>query len=316
VYFGYQLGLTYDISKVFSVYAGGRLVTAKNTYKGHVQDVQIQAEPTVPPLPLYDVPPGSYAPGDYLMAVSGAAGIPPQQVAILQGTAAMLNALTADMEVDAEEKGTGFAPILGLNIAPNDKLNIGLKYEFKTKLDLNQTINDDKGANGMFIQDSTVHSDMPAMLSAGIQYKIIPQLTASAGFHYYFDKSANYGKTLDATNEQVENDEVIDNNYYEIALGLEYAIGEKFLVSGGFLLAQTGVSDDYQSDLSYSLSSNTFGLGVGYKITEKIMINLGGSYSMYKDGEKTQVDMSTGQSFTNNFYKDALIMAIGVDFSF
>jgi len=164
------------------------------------------------------VPAGSYAPGDYLRAVSGAAGIPPQQVAILQGTASVLDGLTADLEVDAEEKGTGFAPIIGVNIAPNDKINIGLKYEFKTKMELTTTVNDGKGANGMFIQDSTVHGDMPAMFSAGIQYKVLPKLTASAGFHYYFDKSANYGKTLDSTGEQVGNEEVIDDNFFEIAL--------------------------------------------------------------------------------------------------
>jgi long-chain fatty acid transport protein len=316
VYFGYQLGVTYDISKVFSVFLGGRLVTAKNTYAGHVRDVEVQAAPTTPPVPVYDVPAGSYTPGDYLRAVSGAVGIPPQQVALLQGTAAALDGLTADMEVDAEETGTGFTPILGVNIAPNEKLNIGLKYEFKTKVDLTQTVNDDKGANGMFVQDSTVHGDIPAMLSVGVQYKVFPKLTASVGFHYYWDKGANYGKTLDGTGEAVENDKVIDDNFFEIALGLEYAITEKFLASVGYLHANTGVSEDYQSDLSYSLTSNTIGFGFGYKITEKIMINLGGAFVMYQEDTKTLVDTSTGQPYTDTFYKDTKYIALGVDFSF
>jgi long-subunit fatty acid transport protein len=54
----------------------------------------------------------------------------------------------------------------------------------------------------MFKQDSIVHSDMPAMLSVGVGYKILPKLSAQAGIHYYFDKDANYGKTLDLTGEQ------------------------------------------------------------------------------------------------------------------
>lgn len=316
VYFGYQLGVTYDISKVFSVFVGGRLVTAKNTYVGHINDVEVQAAPTTPPVPLYDVPAGSYTAGDYLRAVSGAAGVPPQQVALLQGTAASLDALTADQEVDAEESGTGFTPILGVNIAPNDKLNIGLKYEFKTKVDLTQTVSEGKDANGMFVQDSTVHGDLPAMMSLGIQYIVLPKLTASVGFHYYWDKGVNYGKTLDATGEAVANDKVIDDNFFEIAVGLEYALTEKFLVSAGYLHANTGVSDDYQSDLSYSLTSNTIGFGVGYKITEKIMINLGGSFVMYQEDTKTLVDTSTGQPYTDTFYKDSKFIGLGVDFSF
>ena len=38
VFFGYQLGVTYEIRyDVVGVYAGARYVTAKNTYKGHIR---------------------------------------------------------------------------------------------------------------------------------------------------------------------------------------------------------------------------------------------------------------------------------------
>ncbi|MFO7657912.1 MAG: outer membrane protein transport protein [Bacteroidales bacterium] len=316
VFFGYQLGFTYQVNELISGFVGGRLVTAKNTYTGHIRDVEIVAAPNALGSPaLYNLTAGNYTPGNYLRGVAQAAGVPLVNAAILNGTAAVLDGLTGDMEVDAEESGMGFTPIIGLNLFLNEKLNIGLKYEFKTKLELETTVNDNKGA-GMFYQDSIVHSDMPAMLSAGVQYKIISNLTASAGVHYYFDKNANYGKTLDATGELVANDKVIDNNYFEVALGLEYAIGEKLVVSGGFLHANTGVSDDYQSDLSYSLTSNTVGLGLGYKITDKLMINLGGAYTVYQDGNKTQIDATTGESYTNTYLKDALIIGIGIDFRF
>jgi long-subunit fatty acid transport protein len=317
VFFGYQLGLTYQINDVFSVYAGGRFVTAKNTYEGHIRDVQVDAAPNQAGVPtLYNTPVGSYTPGDYFNAVSQATGLAgTSNELLLQGIGAALQTAAADQEVDAEETGNGFAPILGLNISPNDKLNIGLKYEFKTKMDLTTTVNDDKGA-GLFMQDSTVHSDMPAMASVGVSYKILPDLRASAGFHYYWDKGANYGKTLDAGGEQVGNDEVMDNNFFEVSLGLEYDITAKLLVSGGWLNANTGVTDDYQSDLSYSLTSNTFGVGVGYKFTEKLMVNLGGAFVMYQEGEKSAVDMSSGQPYTDTYYKDAVFFGIGVDVSF
>ena len=83
------------------------------------------------------------------------------------------------------------------------------------------------------------------------------------------------------------NDEVMDNNYFEVGLGLEYGISENFVVSGGYLMGHTGVTEDYQSDLSYSLNSSTFGLGVGINITDNLMLNLGGAYTLYQDGTKT-----------------------------
>jgi long-subunit fatty acid transport protein len=317
MYLGYQLGVTYSITDIFSAYIGGRLVTAKNTYEGNISNVSISAAPAEQGNTggLYDLPAGDYTPGNYLRGVSDAVGVTGMADAILQGTAAALDIATADVEVDAEEQGTGFAPILGLNISPSDNLNIGLKYEFKTKMDLTTTVNDNKGGP-LFINDSVVHSDVPAMFSVGIWYKIIPSLSATAGFHYYFDKSANYGKTSDLTGEEVDNDKVIDKNYFEIGLSLEYSITEKFLVSAGYLYAKPGVSTDYQSEMSFALPSSTVGFGFGFKFTEKIMANLGASYSMYAEEDKTLTDINTNQNYTNTFFKSNLILGLGLDISF
>jgi long-subunit fatty acid transport protein len=320
VFFGYQLGISYKISEMFGVFAGARYVDAKNTYKGHIHNVEIQAAPTTPPIALYDVPAGSYKPGDYLRAVSGAAGLPQIAIDGLTQNAALLDFATADVEVDAEETGHGITPILGLNITLSENLNIGLKYEFKTKIDLKQSIKGGKDGGGMFVQDSTVHSDMPAMIAAGVRYRFIPKMSVSAGFHYYFDKDANYGKTSDATGELVSNDKIIDKNYYELALGLEYNITDKFLVSGGYLYAKTGVSEDYQSDLSFSLTSSSFGFGFGYKFTDHLMVNLGGSYTSYQEGEKNYIHTMSLVEFQvpvkDTYYKDNLFFGIGLDFSF
>jgi long-chain fatty acid transport protein len=171
----------------------------------------------------------------------------------------------------------------------------------------------------MFPNGEKIDNDIPAMLSLGVDYKIIPKLSATAGFHYYFDKSANYGKKLNG--EYVDNSKVIDKNYYEIGLGLEYGITDKILVSGGYLLAKTGVSKDYQSDLSYSLTSNTIGGGFGIKVTDKIMVNAGVSYSIYNDGTKTynHVFPAVGNptiETTDTYSKNTLILGLGLDFSF
>jgi long-subunit fatty acid transport protein len=316
-YMGYQLGLTYEITDVYSVYAGARLVAAKNTYEGHIRDVSISAAPAEAgnTAGLYDLPADNYAPGAYLRGIADATGVTGMTEAMLLGTAAALDVATADVEVDAEEQGIGFAPILGFNISPSDKLNIGLKYEFKTKVDLETTVNDNKGGP-LFINDSTVHSDIPAMFSLGVFYKIMPKLSAHVGFHYYFDKSANYGKTSDLTGEEVDNDEVIDKNYFEIGLGLEYAVSEKFFVSAGYLYAKPGVTTDYQSEMSYALPSSTVGGGFGIKFSDKIMANIGAAYTKYSEEDKNYPAVGTSPSYTNTFFKSNLIFGVGLDFSF
>jgi long-chain fatty acid transport protein len=305
-FFGYQLGFTYEITDMISVAAGARYVSAKNTYSGYIRDITITAAPLNPALG------GTFAPGDYIRAVGGAVGVD------LSAQAGFLDAQTADREVEAEEKGSGFTPILGANLSFLDnKLNVGLKYEFKTKLELNTDIIDGKDGGGLFVQDDTIHSDMPAMLSVGVDYDILKNLTVSVGFHYFWDKNANYGKSLDAAPDViVDNDKVIDKNYFEIGIGLEYGITEKIFVSGGYLLARTGVSEDYQSDLSYSLNSSTVGAGVGIKIIKNLMLNLGGGYTFYQDGTKNGTDLTSTLPYTLLLTKSNLLLGIGLDFSF
>jgi long-subunit fatty acid transport protein len=161
---------------------------------------------------------------------------------------------------------------------------------------------------------------MPAMASLGVSYKILPELKANVGFHYYFDKSANYGKTLDATGELVDNDKVIDKNYFEVAGGLEYNITEGLVVSAGYLLAKTGVSADYQSDMSFSLTSSTVGGGLGYRFNENLMVNLGAAYTAYQDGTKDRMHPIHGLGMsvpvTDTYYKNNFFFGIGVDVSF
>lgn len=168
----------------------------------------------------------------------------------------------------------------------------------------------------MFPDGGETDADMPAMISLGASYEVTSNLNASVGVLYYFDKSASYGRTKDGSS--VTNDEVIDKNFYEVALGLEYGLTDQLLVSGGYLFSKTGVKEDYQSDLSYSLSSHAFGLGGKYKINEMMSLNLGGGYAMYVDMDKNfKHDLGGAMIDVKETYsKSNLFIGVGIDFSF
>lgn len=214
---------------------------------------------------------------------------------------------TADKKVDAKQTGMGWTPIIGANLTFGEKLNIGLRYEFKTKLEME---NDTKTDNtGMFPDGATFNNDIPAILSVGINYRILPELRASLGWHHYFDKNANWeGK-----------EEFISDNLYELALGLEYDINEKLLISAGVLRTQTGVGQGYQTDLSHSLTSTSVGFGGGIRLTEKSMLNLGFLYSQYTSGSKDlsyQLGPSNEINYKEIYNRTNLVFAIGFDYSF
>jgi long-subunit fatty acid transport protein len=261
----------------------------------------------------------------------GAAGMTPAQIgaasiALAQGTLAgaapiftgkatlmTTNAnATKDINVDAEETGTGYTPIISVNISPSDKLNISAKYEFKTELDLTTKVKNNQGG-GIFVDGQKVIADMPAMISFGVVYKPINKLLLSASFNEYVDKAVDYDGS------ETENISEIDKNFLEYGLGVEYGISEKLRISAGWSHTTTGVNSNYQSDQSFSSNTNSIGLGFGYRITPMIDLNLGYQRAFYAQASKTYDHLLGGTvpiSLTETYNKSTQMVAIGLDFCF
>jgi long-chain fatty acid transport protein len=306
IYFGYQANVSYAINDFISVAVGGRYVTAKNTYQGAIENIALTASPAA--LPGSVPAPFNGTAGNYLRAIAltpyGASS-----AAQLNGAAAQFDAAIQDLYADVEEKGSGFTPIISVNITPNEMFNIALKYEFKTTLDLTTTVYDGKDAGGMFVDGENVVADMPAVLSAGVGVFPTPKLYLTAGVNYFFDKNNDYDGSRDL---EVE---MIDKNFFDYSAGIEYALTKMLKISAGYAGTVTGVNDNYQSDQRYSLNTSTFGGGIGLTLSPMIDINLGGMYTMYKDGGKTT--SIPGLPDVNETYDtETWVVGIGVDLHF
>lgn len=249
--------------------------------------------------------------------------------AVFKGAAAKYTAtasLLGDQSAEVEQTGSGITPFISVNLSPAENLNIGIKYEMATKLELeNKTTKDftvgytSEGVPvTMFPDGEKLRNDMPAMLAVGVDYGATEKLNIAAGVHYYFDKSANYGHKLNGV--FVDNDIIIDKNYYEASAGLQYKINEWLLVSGGYLYSKTGVNNNYQSDLTYSLTSHTGGLGGKVKLFDNLALNLGFAYTYYLDGETTINHLFSATNTViparETYFKDTMIIAAGIDLNF
>jgi long-chain fatty acid transport protein len=299
VYFGYQANISYAINDLISVAIGGRYVSAKDTYTGYISDIEINTQVA-----------GYQAPGDYFRLVAETPGLDATTVATLQGTAVYLDALTADRDVDVEETASGFTPIISLNIKPSDKLNFALKYEHQTNLEFTTKVNGGKDGGGLYTDGEKYRHDIPSQIVVGATFNPIEKLMLSAGFHYYLDQQADWEGRQDS----------LDGNSYEIAVGAEYSLSEKLLVSAGYLFTKSGATEAYQSDLSFSLPSSSFGGGFCYNINSMFAVNLAGSYTVYQEGEKNfshRVANSTVYVPVKETYiKPVWIVAVGLDIKF
>jgi long-subunit fatty acid transport protein len=359
VFFGYQANFSYQINDFISVAIGGRFVTAKETYKGHLRDIQLNLGGLWMPASGYfnSIAEGTGAAAESMQQlVDGGAGAmtlaqaeansvitaeqraqleagltamgaDPSSLTIEQGqtvyaqaeaTAAGTAYLLGDQEVEAEKTASGITPVISVNISPTEKMNIALKYEFNTKLEFtNKTTSDvttgfdENGAPvTMFPDGAKSRLDIPAQLAIGITYQLMDPLLISTGFHYYFDENADWN----------DREKSLDGNAIELGLGLEYVLSEKFLVSAGYLYTKSGATGEYQTDLSYSLPSNSVGGGFAYQVLPLLEVNLGGSYTMYQTGDKTFNHDLAGSGFlvpvTETFDKDVWIVSLGLNFNF
>lgn len=221
-------------------------------------------------------------------------------------------AATGNKEVNASQSSSGISPIIGVNLKFSENLNVAIKYEHKTKMTLtNKTTTDDVG---LYPDGAETPNDMPSLLAVGVGYRPMDKLYVTGGLHYYFDKSANYGKKINGV--FVDNSEVIDKNFLEASLGLEYKITDKILASVGYLYTKTGVNENYQSDLSHSLNTNSIGLGGKYQVTENLGINLGFMTTKYMDHTKEFAAVGSLPSYNETYGRKATVIALGVDYKF
>jgi long-chain fatty acid transport protein len=371
-FMGYQGNVSYKVNEWLSVAAGLRFVTAKNTYEGYLRDIEVELPSgwTRGDAIMNGISAGysTAAAGSTALVAGGAGSLTFAQAqaagiitatqraqfegaltavgypaatpiaqadAIYKGSAVKYGqtaTLLGDQAADVEQSGTGIAPIFSANFSPNENLNIAVKFEMKTKLNLtNKTTQDlliayqaDGTPLTMFPDGEKNQSDMPAMLSFGLDYKLSPNFKVSLGSNYYFDKSANYGhNTDDDLNTstpvvELSNKDIISRNGWSIQGGLEYNISEKLLVSCGFVGANQGVNDKYQSDLTYGLATQTYGIGGAYSFTDKIQVNLGFGLTRYTTDSK-YIDHKLGSSVyqpLESYGKNTKMIGIGVDFRF
>ncbi len=326
-FLGSQLGITYQFNEMFSFAVGVRYVYGQVGFTGHTRDIQIN-------VPEHG---GWQSPGTYLNYVkNNATGLGLVGPTVLENTAVVLDSLLADREIDVVQSGTGFTPIVGVNVKVNDRINIGLKYEHLTELELTTKVKDGKdggtldaegnptGNDPLFLDGSTERSDLPAFLTGGINIKIIPKLTLALGGAYLWNSKADFGGR----------DSLITNNYQELQTGLEYVLNEDITLSMGYSFLNWSVAPEYQTDVDFWTDAHSFAFGGRYTFTDKVKVNIGVLTTRFSEESQTyehkpidssgilppglplEVPVVAPSNTTSTYSKNALIFAIGTDVRF
>ncbi len=333
-YFGFTVGAAYKLTENLSVYGGVRLLYGTASYKAQLNNIRVNTANGA-------VPFGAFLDNANATISGGiqqyAEGIQKLQQGIAQYTSAGVQApaeltaqLTAAESAKAQLEGTqkslqtleiyregvnlmsdqsgfGIAPIMGIDYKVGN-FNFAAKYEFKTRIRMknSSTVKEAHAIDAVnkYRDGSSVPEDQPALLTAGVQWSITPSVRIGAGCHLFFDKSAHWYN---------HEEKKLDKNTWEFNGGAEWDITDKLQVSGGFQKTNYGLSDEYMNDMSFVVSSYTYGFGVGYKISDKVKVNLAYFQTNY-DTYKQDVKPTPANSTTHNDYtRTNRVFGVGVD---
>ena len=207
-----------------------------------------------------------------------------------KGFATLNNSLTSAVpvttyDVDYEETGNGWGGIIGINITPLEELNIGLRYETKTSIDLETgvTTNTLPGAlNGLITDGFKRNRDLPALLGAGVSYKFTPKIRVEADFTYYFNDDAGW-ENVPITS----GDETIKDDGYDIGIACEYTFNPQWKASVGYMYTDVGIDPDNMSIETPELDASTIAAGFAFKPMPNWDLNLGILKTFYDDATTT-----------------------------
>jgi len=289
IYLGFQGNVAGTINDMISISAGVRYIYAKNEYEGHLRDITLIT---------------SSSPADTIDNT-----ITSEQIPYL-----------GNKEVKAMKTGSTYTGIFGLNITPFDGLNIGLKYETYSKL---QLTNDTEADSVNLYPDGAVsNDDIPAFLAAGISYQATPKLRLEGSFNYYWNKGLNWysgaeviplsGGEEDTLIMSKDPEEFLDDGY-EGGLAVEYSVNEKLQLSAGFLYNFGGAKNTYNSDLDFSMpTSTTVGLGARYFLSPKMALSVGFLDVFYEEAKNDKIDTPDFERYG----KTTVDVAVGFQYSF
>jgi long-chain fatty acid transport protein len=205
-----------------------------------------------------------------------------------------------DAVLELRDDADGWGGIFGVNIAPNDRWNIGIRFETETKLDFELEVR--RGAQLLALMGFTdgreQREDLPGLVGIGASYKVLENLKLDANFIYYLEKSATWETGFDGA-----------GNSFDLGFSAEYRFNKQWMASMGYLYTDLNIDSDQILVLPEEpkLDAHTIAMGGVWSATETLDFTAGVLVTMYD--EETD-------PFGITYEKDVWALSCGLQWKF
>jgi long-chain fatty acid transport protein len=215
---------------------------------------------------------------------------------------------TQKYEVDLERDADGWGYFLGVNIAPTNKINIGLLYMSRTELSFSTDASkDDINVVGALGWDEDVREDLPGILGLGVAYRVIEPLLLEFDYTRYLESQA----ALD--DQRFEDSDPGDS--HEFGFSATYTFNPQWRASLGYLYTDIkGMEKESLLVEAPELDASTIGIGVVFSPTDRFDVSLGYTDVTY-DSVTTDTSSSRAPADTE-LAKDVWAVSLGLQYRF
>jgi long-chain fatty acid transport protein len=201
----------------------------------------------------------------------------------------------------SEATGSGFGLTAGLNLKPDEKLNIGFQFMWNSKL---ETANETKKSSGTtpalageayFPDGDKSRAQLPMLAMIGISYAVLPDLKVEIDGLLYFEWLNDLGKVepdplMPEASKDAAGDDISEHygHGFEAGIGIEYVLMPgKLTLNTGYMYGRNGQKREVIDDFSYYQDYNQFGIGGTMQITDEIGIMAGYMIAVMFPGKKS-----------------------------
>jgi len=228
--------------------------------------------------------------------------------------------------IDAEKSGTikvatqnytfkqtadGWSGFLGVNIAPNDALNIGLTYIHKTKLNFKTTASGTAGLTLLvpnlapsFVDGVSEREDLPGQINSGVSYNFTPNFRFEVDLTYYLEKEATWAGRLNGA-----------GNSWEAGLMGEWTFNPQWKASLGYLHSKMEINPDQILAEAPELTANSIGAGAVFSPTNSWAVTFG-AVRVFYDSATGRLSKNFPANWTATYDKDVWSVFAGVQWKF
>ncbi len=219
------------------------------------------------------------------------------------------------VEMETGSSGHCAGVIGGIDIKLHEIINIGIKFEYHTKLVLN---NDHPktfyGPPGFIFNPRYIlyfqsffggyrkNTTLPMMASLGVSIQPVKPLSIDLGFTYYFNRLTDWGKDIYGRTESKKY-----NNGFDIGSSIELAVVERIRMSAGYTYSISGATKRSRNEGFKRLDAHAIGVGGTFGISDEMDLSLSVMYVPFIDAYKFNQYPDTGkQKYSEKTWNFAL----------